>query len=736
MDERDAGFLKKLLATFKAEASEHISAISQGLIELEKAGPEAQAEIVERVFRESHSMKGAARAVNLSTVETLCQSFEDVLSALKRKQVSVSTGLIDTLHRSTGLLGELIAHIGEKGAFAAPERSRIRDLIRDFERIMKGVVPSSAPYGMSPVEPPGFSSAASGQGHEISAGAHPPAAGTVRVSKQKLDSVLLQAEGLLTAKQAAGHRAEELQAVMQKALAVKGSMPPELAGAWQQMQTSLAELGRAMEHDRRLLAGMVDGLMDDVKQISMLPFSSVLDLMPMVVRDLARGQGKEASLTVSGARIEIDRRVLDEIREPIIHLLRNAVDHGIEKPEARAARNKNPMGSVRIDIAQKEGKAVEVVISDDGAGIDIEKVRDSAIKLGVIADGEAGSSGGQKLLPLIFRSGVTTSPIITDISGRGLGLAIVQEKVEKLGGAVFCEQSEGRTAFRLLLPLTLATFRGVLIKVSGKPFMLPLTGFDRAVRIRRDDIRTVENRETVPIDGQSVPLVPLWKVLEMRGPEGNMPASAFLQAAVLGTAGHRVAFAVDEVLHEQEILVKDLGRQLARVRNVLGAAVLGTGQVVTVLNVSDLLKSALKTPPEKMAMERGEARTEKEKEKKKKAVLVVEDSITARTLLKNILEAAGYAVKAAVDGVDAFTMLKTERFDLVASDVDMPRMNGLELTARIRQDKHLSGLPVVLVTALESREDRERGIEVGASAYIVKSSFDQSNLLEVIKRLI
>ncbi len=728
MEEKDATFLKRLLATFKDEAAEHISAISSGLVDLERAAPEEQAGIIERVFRESHSMKGAARAVNLSTVETLCQSFEDVLFALKRKQIAIAADTIDVLHRSANVLGELISAVGEKGVFVVPERSRIRDLIRDFGQIMKGVALSASPSALSPA-------ASSELGYEAAAirpGAQMISAGTVRVTKQALDSILFQAEGLLSAKQAAGQRAAELRGIIAKMVSVK-EKEVFLTEVWPGIQNSLADLGKALEQDRRVLAGMVDGLMDEVKQISMLPFSSVLDLMPKVVRDLAHDQGKDAALTISGDQIEIDRRVLDEIREPLIHLLRNSIDHGIEKPAARTAKNKDPMGSIKIDIVQKEGKSVEVVVSDDGAGIDIDKVRDSAVRLGAVTPEEAGKAGGRELLPFIFRSGVTTSPIITDISGRGLGLAIVQEKVDKLGGAVFCEQAGGRTAFRLLLPLTLSTSRGVLVRAAGQSFILPSTGFDRAVRIKRDDISTVENRETVFIDGQAVPILPLWKVLEMPGPGKGTPELVFLQAAVLGTAGHRIAFAVEEVLHEQEILVKDLGKQLARVRNVLGAAVLGTGQVATVLNISDLLKSALKAAPEKIIAAPGETGAVPVV---KKSILVAEDSITARTLLKNILEAAGYDVKTAVDGIDAFTMLRTGQFDLVASDVDMPRMNGLELTAKIRQDKRLSNLPVVLITALESREDRERGIEVGANAYIVKSSFDQSNLLEVIKRLL
>ena len=285
--------------------------------------------------------------------------------------------------------------------------------------------------------------------------------------------------------------------------------------------------------------------------------------------------------------------------------------------------------------------------------------------------------------------------------------------------------------FCMLLPLTLATFRGVLVRCADKRFVIPTVGLERTVRVKKDEIKTVENRETLALDGRTVPFVPLRSVLELPpGGKQNEPLE-YIHAAVLGTREHRIAFGVDEVLSEQEVLVKDLGRQLQRVRNVSGATVLGTGKVVPILNVSDLLKSAVKISSTARPIVRPE-----ESPAERKSLLVVEDSITSRTLLKNILEASGYDVQTAVDGMEALTTLKTGTFNLVISDVDMPRMNGFDLTAKIRSDKKLAEMPVILVTALESREDRERGVDVGANAYIVKSSFDKSNLLEAIKRLI
>jgi len=480
------------------------------------------------------------------------------------------------------------------------------------------------------------------------------------------------------------------------------------------------------------LGGMVANLLEDIKRALMLPFSSLLEIFPRFVRNLSREQGKEVDWIVQGGEIEMDRRILEEMKGPLIHLIRNCIDHGIEEPEERRRKKKSPRGTVTVAIAQRNGSKVEILVSDDGAGIDLAKVRAAAVKLSLLAPQEAAKLSDEQVLSFIFQSGVSTSPIITDISGRGLGLAIVQEKVEKLGGFVSLETvPHVGTRFRIVLPLTVATFRGILVRVAEHTFVLPTTNLEWVLRVSREEIKTVENRETIQFQGRAVSLVRLDNALDLspKTPAGN-PADK-LPLVILRAAEKCMAFLVDEILNEQEILVKSLGKQLSRVRNIAGAAVLGTGKVVPILNIPDLMKSAARVVPAAkiVAVPAGAPA-------KRKSLLVVEDSITARMLLKNILESAGYNVTTAIDGVDAFTLLKSEECDLVVSDVDMPRMNGFDLTAKIRADTKLSELPVVLVTALESREDRERGIDVGANAYIVKSSFDQSNLLDVILRLI
>jgi two-component system chemotaxis sensor kinase CheA len=765
MDKSDHDFRKRLLATFEVEAREHIRAMSSGLIELENTTTAGrQSAIIEAIFREAHSLKGAARAVNLGEIEAICQALESVLAALKRQEIAVSAELCDTLHQTLDSFGPFML-AAEEGPIA-PDTSHLRAVLKHLESLPKTVpvepqmseVPERA-LAPDPVPP------------------SPALAETVRVATATLDALLLQAEELLSVKLTACQRAADLREIsaslvawqsertkiqpavsaMQRSLE-RADQPNGQAGlpdggekstarirqlldylAWHDgcikaLDSQLTTLAQAAERDHRALGRMVDDLLQEMKRVLMLPFSSLLEIVPKLVRDLARDRGKEVEVVTRGGDIEIDRRILEEMKDPLIHVVRNCIDHGIEGPQERERQHKPRRGTITIAMTQQNGGKVELLVSDDGVGIDVARVKSAAQKRGLVTSDDADALGEREALALVFHSGVSTSPMITEISGRGLGLAIVREKVEKLGGVVSVETAPHvQTTFCMVLPLTLATFRGVLVQVDEELFVLPTTYVERVLRINHADIQTVQNRATLRLDGQAIALVRLAEALELSRPHATGTAVDRVPVVVLAAVGQRIAFRVDAVLDEQEVLVKRLGPQLLRVPNITGATVLGTGQVVPVLNVLDVLKSAVRasaaagspvsTPVEREAAVR-------------KSVLVVEDSITARMLLKNLLEAAGYGVRTAVDGVDGLTQLRSGAVDIVVSDVDMPRMNGFDLTAKIRGDKQFADVPVVLVTALEAREDRERGLAVGANAYLVKSGFDQSDLLEVLRRLV
>jgi two-component system chemotaxis sensor kinase CheA len=829
MDNREEEFLKRLKNTFRIESDEHVQTISSGLLNLDKnPSPQDKAQILETIYREAHSLKGAARAVGMRDVEKVCQAMETVFSMLKKDEIQAESWILDVLMDSIEgasklvtseeaiPIVELLHRLSQIIENSAESQNELEDVKKDFPSsdvatnpnhptvsIGTEVIYNNSKTEISDPENKTFDAeeevsqrkepeivvltpqasikgtlAAQSQPnfnpHACVPGApsEPKRLGqseTIRIRTSKLDSLLYQVEEMVSIKMAANQRASDLRNLkssldLQKKQWLK--IYPEVRilrnfvetlearDAWgtsrpyllkmidfleanedtiKGLESKLKTINSMAENDSRQAASMVNDLLDDMKSVLMLPSSTLLEILPRLVRDLARDQGKKIKLTIEGGDTEIDRRILEEMKDPLIHLARNSIDHGLERPTDRTRRGKTEEGSLAISIAQLGTKKVEILVADDGAGIDVEKVKQAAIRKNLITEQELRGLNPDETTALIFKSEISTSPIITDLSGRGLGLAIVREKVEKLGGTVTVESRLGiGTVFHIQLPVTLATFRGTLVQVGTELFIVPTSNVIRVSRVRRDSIGTVENRDTITMKGRVLPLVRLADVLEIKSEPKLGQASEFVTVLILGASDQKIAFSVNAILNEQEVLVKSLGRQLSRVRNVSAATVLGSGQVALILNVSDLILSAMRIAGVGLV-----AHTQRpEDEEKTKSILVVEDSITSRMLLKNILESAGYEVQTAVDGADAWSTLKTANFDLVVSDVEMPRMDGFELTAKIRSQEDLKSIPVVIVTSLESREDRERGIDVGANAYIVKSGFEQNNLLSVVKRLL
>lgn len=741
----DEDFLKKLREAFLIEADEHLQAITAGLLELEQAPPAPRRrEITETIFRDAHSLKGAARAVSRGDIESVCQALESVFAQWKQTAPPVGAETFDLLNRAIDLLARRLRL--PDTATGAAERAEIADMVGQL-----GGVPASPP----PAAPAASPSVPEPLPPAVPEPETAPPGGAVRVRMAKLDTLLRRAEEMIGVKLAAGRQAAELHALggvleawRKEWAKVRDFTRPDLASqspaalaklagflGWNHdymhaIEQRLTALAATAAHDERSTGALIDDLLADAKRLVVLPFATLLDVFPKLVRDLARDQGKEIALHLHGREVEIDKRILHEMKDPLLHLVRNCIDHGLEAPAGRTAAHKPAAGALTLAIAQLDGSKVEILITDDGAGIDVEKVKAAAVRAALLSAEEAPALDEKAALALIFASGVSTSAIITEISGRGLGMAIVRERVERLGGTVAIETVRGAgTTFRIVLPVTLATFQGVLVSVVGQTFVIPTGKIERIKRVPRGDIRTVENRETFVHDGLAVALARLDEVL---GLPPRADAAAQVEVVVLGTAERRIGFAVDAVLSEQEVLVKIIGKPLLRVRHIAGATILGSGTPALILNTAELLQSAVRLSA---ASHRAHPRPTAPAAPAR-SILVVDDSITSRMLLKNILESAGYRVTTAIDGVDALTALQSRAFDLLVSDVEMPRMDGFDLTAKVRADKKLSELPVVLVTALGSREHQERGVAAGANAYIVKSSFDQSNLLEVLRKLV
>jgi two-component system chemotaxis sensor kinase CheA len=664
-----------------------------------------------------HTLKGAARSVGLVQIEELCRACEAVLSLVTHGTLGLSPALVACLLEAVDRVGLTLR--GEESP------SRVRELVERLELAAAG-------RGETRLEAPDASAPAT------EAAPQSLQAETIRLSTAKLDSVLVEAEDLLIPKLAAAERTADASALAgalahcRQALAratagdasLRDEIEPELRAAESLARDLLAHLVR----DQRRLASSVDSLQTELRRMRMRPAAAVLESFPMMVRNLADEQGKKVDWSVRGAGLEIDRRILETIKDPLIHLVRNAVAHGIEDPEARVAAGKPPRGRVSISFSPLEGERIEVAVEDDGTGADPRRIREAAVRAGLVTSEDAEALGDDETLDLVFRSGLSTSPIITDLSGHGLGLAIVEERVGRLEGEVRLENRPGAgMTVRLVLPASIATFRGLLVRAGGQPFLLPVEAVERVLRTDSGDIRIVDGREAIRWNGDVVPVGRSERLLDLPEPVEN--GNADKRPAVIVRAGtDRIALLVDEVAGDRELLLKELQPPLGRVPNIAAAGLLGTGEVVLILRAADLVRGVREHPhrPPPSAPP---------SEQVAPAILVVDDSITTRTMEKNLLEAAGYSVEMAVDGLEGWTALRSRSFDVVVSDVDMPRLDGFELTRRIREDRDLAELPVVLVTALESRDDRERGIEVGADAYLVKSSFDQSNLLEIVQRL-
>jgi two-component system chemotaxis sensor kinase CheA len=499
-----------------------------------------------------------------------------------------------------------------------------------------------------------------------------------------------------------------------------------------EMHGRLSDLSREYANDTMHMSLVIDELEEEVKRVRMLPLHTITPTFGRMVRDLAKAAGKEAVLRISGGETELDKRVLEQIKDPLIHLLRNAVDHGLEAPDKREAAGKARVGNITL-AAEQLGRDVVITVADDGAGLDVEAIREAVMERTVTLDRELGEA---ELIEAIFDPGVSTSAIVTDISGRGIGLDVVRRNIEALHGRISVDWSPGGgTQFTLVLPVTLSSSRGLLVRAAGERYAIPLSAIERILTVRPEQVTPFGGQSTILYRERPLTLVRLGEVLGLAG--NGAGKGEELVVVVLAAAERRMAFIVDELVGEQEIVIKPLGKQLASVVGLAGATVLGSGEIVLVLNASDLMKLALQEGRGPLHFDH-DADPTSTQGPRRHHVLIVDDSITTRTLEKNILEAAGYSIEVATDGQEAWNLILAGSTlpDLVISDVSMPRLDGIGLTRRIREETRTSELPVILVTSLDSPADKARGVEAGADAYITKGSFDQHTLLDVVEQLI
>jgi two-component system, chemotaxis family, sensor kinase CheA len=682
----------KLRAIFLGELEDQLVVMNADLISLE-ADP-ANAERRKSLFRVAHTLKGAAGAAGAADIADTCHALETMLTDARDGGLKLGPAEFKILFSTADALA------------AAGRRLR-------------------AP-------------AQNDESEDAPAAAEQAAPDYLRIDPATLDAVLASVEQLLVAIDSVGVHARDARSLSEFATkaaanaassARRGRGPATGAeNQWRRFSDQTARLATNAAADARHLGNAGSELAERTRRLRMRPFGDACEALPRVVRDLAGTLGKDVRLSILGSDVHADRVVLDGLREALVHLVRNAIDHGVEPPAIRTNAGKSAQATITI-AANISGDTLCVTVEDDGAGLDLSAIRASFERLGksVPTDDDA-------IVAALFTGGVSTRAEATAISGRGVGLDLVRNAVERIHGTVNVSWTKGKgTRFIIQSPLTLATIRALLVKVGTETVALPTAHVERVRRISAANLRRAEGYDVLIGDaedgGRPIRLVSLARLLGPPLTERALEQHG--NGVVLETQGRRLAVLVDELIAEQVVIVRKLDGARASLPHLSGVAILGGGRIALVANVPRLISHGLDAPAGATI-----ATATEDEARSRRRILVVDDSVTTRMLEQSVLEAAGYEVKTAVDGANAWEILAEEEWDLVVSDVQMPRMDGFALCAAIRGSPRLARTPVVLVTALEKQEHRAKGLEVGADAYIGKSSFDQRSLLETIQQLL
>lgn len=760
---------QELLSIFRIEAAEHLQMLNEGLLQIETGVMPDSAGLLREMNRSAHSLKGAARAVGFGLIETVSHYMEEILQSAQRGTLALTPEIADSLYDGLDLIQQAL-----DGDETAPDA--LSTVLENLERLVASSMAANAapsmpaaetPSASVPVIPAASARSAPEEATTTRTGEMPalglrPLEETIRVAVHKLDALMAESSELLVARMQAEARQRRI-ADLRRSLArwqrewrsVRASYIRLVRRAQEQsdeigvelgtlfkflesnqrylgaMHRDLGQLAQVFAQDSMQLAVLADLLQDDVADLRLMPFETIIGGFQRMVRDLARDIGKQVSLEIQGAHVEIDKAVLDALKDPIMHLLRNAVDHGLETPEQRITSGKTPDGVVRLRVEQR-GSEIGVSVEDDGRGLDVLRIRRKAIERGLMNEAEAQALTEDEARLLIFQPGFSTSETVTSISGRGLGMDIVRERVENLRGRVSVSSAPNQgTTVRLLVPVSLTRIRCILLRVGDEDYALPSVMVARMETLPRDQVFTVEGREYVRVAGHSMPLASLGSLLDAGAPNRQGDT---LQVVSLQAADRSIAFEVDRLYSETELVLKPLGEELANTPYIAGAALLGSGDVILILDANDLVRAA--SGAALPAFRNRSSQGRGPRQPRRLRVLIVDDSITTRTLEKNILEAVGFEVHVAINGEEAWERLSELTPDVIISDVEMPRMDGLELCRRVKNNVHTAAIPLVLLTSLAKPEQREAGLKAGADAYLVKSRFDQDELLQTIQAVL
>ena len=716
---------------FCEEAKEHLGALEKGFLDLEAAGlPEVRRGQIDNLFRHAHSLKGDARAIGLAALQEAAQQLEDILDALRNTPEQVNGEVINRglaqLDISRQAFETWQRALGEK---APAEPLTQTSLLGEVTGQASGrEVPVPVPRESPPVATPDL----------------PEESFTVRVPSERLDRMLNLA-GELRIVQRSGEglnqrladlnrflsemldRCQRLEQIVGQGLEkteFRAAAQAEIVSLRPQLEVCRDQVGRvknSLRKKRNREDILLESLDADIQQARLLPLVMLTDSLRRVVRDLGQSLDKSIRYEVDVGSVLLDKAVLEALRDPMLHLLRNAASHGIEPPEERRTAGKPSEGVIRVQAARR-GNGVRILVSDDGCGVDYDRIRVRIRQTEGLGEAELAALTKEELARYLFKPGFTTASSRDAISGRGVGLDVVLNSVHRLHGSVLLESSSSQgTTFAITVPVSLSTIRILTVLEGGQYYGIPSTLIEKTGRVKYADLRELEGCPVLSMNGEPVRWFPLKALLGMTTQPlvSNQPHCSYV---LIQREGRHVAVAVDDMEEEAEVLLKPLGFPLHDLAGIVGAAVRPDGSVQIVLDLSGAtFKSAAGMV------------TRSQEVKPSGRILVVDDSPTTRTILRNVFTAAGYFIRTATDGVDALERLRSEPVDLVVSDVEMPRMDGFELTRQVKAKYHL---PVILVTGMEKEEARRKGLEAGADAYVVKSTFQGEGLLEIIKQFV
>ena len=750
-----------LLELFSLEAEAQTQVLNAGLLALER-NP-TQADQLEACMRAAHSLKGAARIVGVEAGVSVSHVMEDCLVSAQEGRLYLQPEHIDALLQGTDLLmriatpgntvtsADIEAYVALMNRLVEPSAptARVAPPPFDVSQLLltpEPVVPEApAPVELAPLPEPAAEPARRPQ--RLTEGGER----VLRVTAERLNSLLdLSSKSLVETQ-----RLKPYLATMQRLKRMQNTSLRALDHLGDQLKvlTLTPEAEEALAEARRLLAESQHVLSEQTAQLDefgwqtsqraqllydtalacrMRPFADVLAGQERMVRDLGRSLGKQIRLEIECEKTQVDRDVLEKLEAPLMHLLRNAVDHGIEPPEQRLRAGKPAEGEIRLRASHQAGLLV-VELSDDGGGVDLERLRRSIVQRQLSTEATAAQLSEEELLTFLFLPGFSLRDTVTEVSGRGVGLDAVQHMVRLLRGSIVLEQVSGQgSRFHLEVPLTLSVVRSLVVEVGGEAYAFPLAHIERMRDLAPDDIVQVEGRQHFWHEGQHVGLVAASQLLQ-RPPGQNDDDT--LKVVVIREREAVYGVAVERFIGERTLVVLPLDPRLGKVQDISAGALLDDGSPVLIVDVEDMLRSVDKLL-NTGRLERIDRRNRHTAEVARKRILVVDDSLTVRELQRKLLLNRGYEVAVAVDGMDGWNALRAEHFDLLITDIDMPRMDGIELVTLLRRDNRLQSMPVMVVSYKDREEDRRRGLDAGADYYLAKASFHDDALLDAVVELI